>query len=560
MIKKLLSTVSFVWLGAVSWGDDVPLNDSPEEKIPVTEVFQHFTKEELCDFLREEVQKLLKDKKYATHEEIIDIAEVLENDIGRWMKSLNKSVDDNDRLINDRLDILVEDQEGLKKYLKSVASYLDSLQQSKEKKNEKSSLKIDPSVIKEVTPQEIMDHLNKVAVGQEKAKKKIALLMAQHSQRVKALLNGVPESELDPPLRAFVVGESGSGKTFLLKEAASVAGVPFFYVNASILTSEGYNGRKFDEILSPLVEMENGQYAIVLLDELDKLHTKDTEKADVNGDMVQKQILTRIEDDTTVDGLPTKNLCFIGAGAFSHIDREETKITKDVLIHDGRMCPELMGRLKKVIELDKVNSETYLSWLKHDKSLLQLKLVQIQKKGVSLRISEEVLQRTAKILEEESNEMNFRSAQDVVEQAFEDVNIAIANKNKEALKDIPFLRKIEKEEGFVFEITHSDFFKKRKTWSESLKETNQKMMLSKKDQKDVEKLTKQQQKSNQAYIKGVWNTLVGPLTNLHEGIWGVPKLTVGLVTGVTAITVPFILNGKISLKQLQDACSKLWQM
>ena len=121
-------------------------------------------------------------------------------------------------------------------------------------------------------PQEIVEYLNRNVIGQEQAKKTLALAVYNHMQRInhRQRQNYIPKSNI------LLQGSTGSGKTFILKNLAKLIDVPLVICDASSLTEAGYKGRNAETILEDLYYAANqnidmAQNGIVYLDEFDKL-------------------------------------------------------------------------------------------------------------------------------------------------------------------------------------------------------------------------------------------------------------------------------------------------
>jgi len=185
-------------------------------------------------------------------------------------------------------------------------------------------------------PKDIVDELNKVIVGQERAKRSLALAAYQHYKRVSS------GQELDKN-NILLVGPTGSGKTLMAKTLAKSLNVPCYIVRATSITEAGYQGDDVESIIEGLLEKAGGNpelaaLGIVFIDEIDKISKAPggTGK-DVSGLGTQNALLTLLEDDDVVaykksDFKPTvtvntKNILFIASGAFSGIGQIANKRT-----------------------------------------------------------------------------------------------------------------------------------------------------------------------------------------------------------------------------------------
>ncbi len=248
------------------------------------------------------------------------------------------------------------------------------------------------------TPQEIVKILNEFVIGQDYAKKVLAVAVYNHYKRIDFNSNSdgleVNKSNI------LMIGPTGCGKTLLAQTLAKILDVPFAIADATSLTEAGYVGDDVENIISRLLQaanfdIEKTQRGIVYIDEIDKIARKveDNSKRDISGEGVQQGLLKIIEG--TVASVPTQlgrkatqqeyvqidthNILFICAGAFSGLekiiaskgagssigftanvkDKNDNSTQKDVfrsvepddLIKYG-LIPEIVGRLPVLAPLD----------------------------------------------------------------------------------------------------------------------------------------------------------------------------------------------------------------
>lgn len=193
------------------------------------------------------------------------------------------------------------------------------------------------------TPKEIMKYLDERVVGQEAAKKRLAVAVYNHYKRVFANLYGLGNTgefadiEIDKS-NVILCGDTGTGKTFLIQNIAKMLGVPFHVHDCTKLTQAGYVGEDVENILTGLLQacdydVERAQVGIVCLDELDKCAIKGENMSitrDVSGEGVQQSLLKIVEGnvvgvmpnggrkhpDQALINVDTTNILFIGLGAF----------------------------------------------------------------------------------------------------------------------------------------------------------------------------------------------------------------------------------------------------
>ena len=393
------------------------------------------------------------------------------------------------------------DIQGLRDRLDNVCIHVGVLERNIEKTSkskEKSSKKQEVVHFNvKISSEELLSHLNSVAIGNEEAKQDIVCEMMLHLERIQKILDSrakkdTSEELLDLSRRVFVVGESGCGKNLLIEAAAKKVGLPFVLIDASGITAEGYEGTKIEKELSVLKDVSNGEFAIIFLNELDKLSKKagGPEKG-VGGVTAQYQLLTFLDGSKGVGGTSSKNLLVVGAGAFEHIERNGRKIlTKDDLLKEGGMS-EQFGERFSFIQLESASTESFGKWLRDPKHPFQSSIKALKEdRSVDFVMDEALLDQLALRLSQRTS--HFRSAKESVVSAFyKIIRPRVLKKSmKEAFKNIETVEVTEESTGRItFHVKSIDFFVtevKKKTAEEVLMEA----MKGKEHQEKVEEEAK----------------------------------------------------------------------
>lgn len=228
----------------------------------------------------------------------------------------------------------------------------------------------------DLKPKEIVEKLNEHIIGQDSAKKTLALAAYQHYKRINS--DESTEIELDKS-NILLIGPTGSGKTLMVKTLAKILNVPCYIGKATALTESGYMGDDVESLIEGLLEKAKMNVAaaergIIFIDEVDKLaRSPDSGQVkDPSGLGTQHALLTLLEDDEVVaykkyqfkEGIKvsTKNILFIASGAFSGISEVVNKRINKTNTNIG--FDAVFSKVKEDQELNmsEVSSEDFVSY------------------------------------------------------------------------------------------------------------------------------------------------------------------------------------------------------
>ncbi len=279
---------------------------------------------------------------------------------------------------------------------------------------------------KEVTPSLIVRYLDQYVIGQESAKKVLAVAVYSHYRKISLVqqAGNVAKSNV------LLIGNSGTGKTLMCETLSRMLGVPFVTANATSLAQTQYVNQEIEAALLRLIDRAGGdiaraQLGIVFIDEIDKLKAGKSEARVTSGESVQHALLkimegapVKFEDGRYID---TTNILFICGGAFVGLEKIMSKThgfgfiatsdsddqnilerlnkrVKPTDLFEFGLIPEFTGRLPIVARFDNLSREMLARIMSVPKNAIYRQFVDIfRAEGVDLVVAPRVFEQIAEI-------------------------------------------------------------------------------------------------------------------------------------------------------------------
>ena len=280
---------------------------------------------------------------------------------------------------------------------------------------------------KETTPSRIVRYLDQYVIGQEDAKKILAVAVYSHYRKISTFLQ---RDGMIAKSNVLLIGSSGTGKTLMCETLSRMLGVPFVTANATSLAQTKYVNEEIEAVLQRLIDDAGGEIAkaqlgIIFIDEIDKLKASKTETRAMSGESVQHALLKIMEGApvklSSGKFIDTTNVLFICGGAFvglenimsrthsfgfiSTTNRDDQNIldrlnarVKPADLFEFGLIPEFTGRLPIIARFSELSKEMLVRIMSVPKNSIYQQYIEIFKaEGVELSIEQKVFEQIAEI-------------------------------------------------------------------------------------------------------------------------------------------------------------------
>ena len=280
---------------------------------------------------------------------------------------------------------------------------------------------------KETTPSSIVSYLDQYVIGQDEAKKVLAVAVYSHYRKISTFLNrdgAIAKSNV------LLIGSSGTGKTLLCETLSRMLAVPFVTADATSLAQTKYVNEEIEATLQRLLDkadgnIEKAQLGIVFIDEIDKLKASKTEARVTSGESVQHALLkimegspVKLRDNQYID---TSNILFICGGAFVGLDNIMSKThgfgfistsgddnqnildrlnkrVKPTDLFEFGLIPEFTGRLPIIANFQNLSKDMLVKIMSVPKNSIYRQYIEIfRAEGVELCITPKVFEQISEI-------------------------------------------------------------------------------------------------------------------------------------------------------------------
>lgn len=350
---------------------------------------------------------------------------------------------------------------------KTFASPLCSVSKYSEVRESDVAIKSSSKGVKFINPKEIKEFLDQYVIGQDDAKKALAVALHNHYKRINASIDDDDDDDIKiEKSNILMIGDSGTGKTLLAQTVAKMLDVPFLVVDATTFTPSGYKGKDVESIIANLLQVANNdkrraEMGIVYIDEFDKIASNSFDNSLnvglslstqavflklLEGDEIEveaKSDMSYLLSSSESITISTKNILFICGGAFVGIEnlvgKKENKVvgfgveflSKDKVYYKNRedfmshvgveevikygLMPEIVGRLPVILKLKTLNKDDLVAILTQPKNAIikqYRKLLSID--GVYLDFSRDALDLIAELAL--SNKTGARGLRNILEE------------------------------------------------------------------------------------------------------------------------------------------------